>query len=324
MIREGLLDSEKVLSVPADARWLFVAIQLTADDLGLFEATEFRLHRKAALPREHVGKLLAMLADVDLVRLYEAGGRTLGFIPKFGQRLRIKSVKYPMPPRALVADDEDALNKIKHLGIEMPDTRPSLHRQRLSESESESEAELEKSNTVSPAAAKKQAAKPEVLGKPLPAAKAPAAAPKGPRAAKPPDEPTPGSLVFDAYKLAYRKRYKADPVRNQKVNSQCKQLAERLGIEAAPQVAAFFVAHNGNLYKASGHATDLLLRDAESLHTQWVTNTPLADRTQTAQQVNEAAKASKLAGMTGGRLGNPAIGQTIDMETPNANRPLLG
>lgn len=116
LIRDGILDSESVLSLPVEARWLYVTIMLSGDDVGLFEATPFRLARIADVRREHADKLLAMLVDSDLVRLYEVGGKRYGFIPKFGQRLQIKRAKHPLPPIALLAGDEDAINKIKHLG----------------------------------------------------------------------------------------------------------------------------------------------------------------------------------------------------------------
>jgi len=116
MIRDGLLESEAVLSLPAEGRWLYVAILLSADDVGLFEATQFKLSRRADLKPDLIPRLLAMLVDLDLVRLYQgAGMRTFGFIPKFAQRLQIKRARYPLPPLSLLEGDEDATNKIKHL-----------------------------------------------------------------------------------------------------------------------------------------------------------------------------------------------------------------
>lgn len=117
LIREEMLESESVLSLPIEARWFYVTILLSADDIGLFEATSFKLARRADINRDIGEKLLCMLADVDLVRLYEVGGKRYGFIPRFRQRLQIKRSKYPPPPLALTMDDEDASNKIKHLDI---------------------------------------------------------------------------------------------------------------------------------------------------------------------------------------------------------------
>jgi len=120
MIRDGLLDSEAVLSLPVEGRWLYVTILLSGDDVGLFEATPFRLARIADVRREHADRLLAMLVDADLVRLYEVAGKRYGFIPKFRQRLQIKRARCPLPPLALLVGDEDALNKINDLGSNQP------------------------------------------------------------------------------------------------------------------------------------------------------------------------------------------------------------
>lgn len=109
------MESEAVLSLPVEGRWLFVIIILSADDIGLFEATEFKLARRADVNRELASKLMQMLADADLIRLYEVENKRYGFIPKFRQRVQIKSAKYPLPPSAMFADDPDALNKIKYL-----------------------------------------------------------------------------------------------------------------------------------------------------------------------------------------------------------------
>lgn len=115
LVREGLLDSEAVLSVPVEARWLFVVITLTADDIGLFEATEFRLARRADVGREVAARLMQLLQDADLIRLYEVDGKRYGFVPRFRQRVQIRKPRYPLPPLALMQDDTDAINKIKDL-----------------------------------------------------------------------------------------------------------------------------------------------------------------------------------------------------------------
>lgn len=115
MIRDGILESEAVLSLPVEARWLYVTILLSADDVGLFEATPFKLARIADVRRELADRLMTMLADSDLVRLYEVKGKRFGFIPRFGQRLQIKRIKHAAPPDALLSDEPDTLNKIKDL-----------------------------------------------------------------------------------------------------------------------------------------------------------------------------------------------------------------
>lgn len=76
--------------------------------------------------------------------------------------------------------------------------------------------------------------------------------------------------TWAAYAAAYQERYKVDPVRNAKVNCAIAGFVKRVGEEQAPEVAKFFVWHNDSFYLRSTHSFSLALRDAESLHTQWV------------------------------------------------------
>lgn len=126
LIRDEMLESEAILSLPIEARWLYVTILLSADDVGLFEATSFKLARRADIRRESGDKLLSMLADADLIRLYEVDGKRYGFIPKFRQRLQIKRSKFPTPPRALISDDQDAVSKFNELGIKTTVVSPGF------------------------------------------------------------------------------------------------------------------------------------------------------------------------------------------------------
>ena len=120
---------------------------------------------------------------------------------------------------------------------------------------------------------------------PKPAATRSARAPKP--AAPKPDQPV-GATTWNAYATAYTDRYGAPPVRNAKVNAQIAQLVQRLGLEEAPRVAAWYVGHQRQDYIRATHTVDLLLRDAEGLRTQWAngrqtthTAASQADRTQT-------------------------------------------
>lgn len=80
-----------------------------------------------------------------------------------------------------------------------------------------------------------------------------------------------GVATWESYARAYTERYHSQPVRNRMVNSQLKQFVERLGVDEAPQVAAFYLTHNKPLYVSARHPTNLLLRDAEGLRTEWAT-----------------------------------------------------
>jgi hypothetical protein len=82
---------------------------------------------------------------------------------------------------------------------------------------------------------------------------------------------TPTAAVWTAYSDAYRQRHGVEPVRNAKVNGQLSQFVTRIPKDEAPRVAAFYVASNRALYVNSKHCVDLLLRDAESLRTEWAT-----------------------------------------------------
>ncbi len=120
MIRGEVLESERVLSLPFEARWFYWSILLTADDLGLFEAGDFKLARNATMTPAQAGLYLQMLADTDLVRLYIVDGKRFGFVPRFRQRLQIKRSKFDLPPAALVADDPAILRKINDLASNPP------------------------------------------------------------------------------------------------------------------------------------------------------------------------------------------------------------
>ena len=116
---------------------------------------------------------------------------------------------------------------------------------------------------------------PDSLQKQPPAvADAPAAKPaRGNGKGNGKEHPTPPTgETWEAYSTAYLQRHGAKPVRNAKVNSQIKQFVERIGEAESPGVAAFFVGSNRGLYVSANHPVNLLLRDCESLHTEWVTN----------------------------------------------------
>lgn len=174
LIREEMLESESILSLPIEARWFYVTILLSADDVGLFEATSFKLARRADINRDIGEKLLCMLADNDLVRLYEVNGKRYGFIPRFRQRIQIRKLKHPLPSAALMADDEDAVNKIKHLASNptvgqqlSTDGQQGVTAAQPSEAEAEAEAEVSLEGTNVPS--RPSEAGPVVQDKQIPA-----------------------------------------------------------------------------------------------------------------------------------------------------------
>lgn len=114
------------------------------------------------------------------------------------------------------------------------------------------------------------------------------------RKRKPKAEPIGGPSVWEAYASAYLGRYGRSPVRNVKTNSQCKQLVERLGLDAACAVIKFYVSHNDAFYVRKLHPIGLCLQDCEGIHTQMLTGRNITGATahvKDRQQANiEAAK----------------------------------
>ena len=78
--------------------------------------------------------------------------------------------------------------------------------------------------------------------------------------------------TWEVYIWAYTKRYGVPPVRNATVNSQMLKFIKRVGAQDAPDIAAFYVAHNDQFYVRKSHSVGLLLNDAEKLSTEWRTN----------------------------------------------------
>lgn len=114
IIREGVLDSPRYWGVSDAARLLFFHILLLADDFGLISLAPVFIRRRCfddAPSQAKIDKLLEQLHDADLLRIYEAGGARYGFVPRFGQRLRLMRCKHPAPPESLYCDDKDAREK---------------------------------------------------------------------------------------------------------------------------------------------------------------------------------------------------------------------
>lgn len=75
--------------------------------------------------------------------------------------------------------------------------------------------------------------------------------------------------IWEAYRHAYQNRYKVDPVRNAKVNTNISQLASRLGPEAI-DIVKFYLTHNDSFYLKNMHDIGHCLANAESLRTQYL------------------------------------------------------
>lgn len=121
MIRDALIESDRWLNLahPAE-RLAYVVLLLKADDLGTADATDGQLVRLWREPcnlkgREDAQRILQALADADLVRLYEADGKRLVFIPRFRQRFRARTFRRLPPPETLLHDEPDILENIRQI-----------------------------------------------------------------------------------------------------------------------------------------------------------------------------------------------------------------
>jgi len=124
IIRDELLESTKWLSLKDNAdRLAYVALLLKADSLGNFSAEPQRLVRMwrdfGITTPELVAKTLMELSESDLIRLYEADGKTLLHIPRYRQRLRYLKRVFPISP--WTTDEEK-----QRLEIKSPDSRLSV------------------------------------------------------------------------------------------------------------------------------------------------------------------------------------------------------
>lgn len=114
---------------------------------------------------------------------------------------------------------------------------------------------------------------------------------KKPRAPKKPATPSEGSVVWEAYSVAFENRYRFPPVRNAMANALCSQLVKRLGSEA-PEVAAFYLLHKDSFYVRSNHALNLLVKDAEKLRTDWARGAQMTSSQAAQTDLRQANKAA--------------------------------
>lgn len=78
-----------------------------------------------------------------------------------------------------------------------------------------------------------------------------------------------GTGAWESYCAAYTNTYGVAPTRNAKTNSLCVRFVQRVGVQDAAPIAAWYCSHRAQLYVQAGHCLELLLRDAEKLRTEW-------------------------------------------------------
>jgi hypothetical protein len=129
LIRDELLRSHRYRTLSSDtARLLFVHLLLSADALGNMEADSLVVGDALRRPVDEVAsaKLLTELADADLVRLYESGGKRYLHIPRFRQRIRYIKRVHPRPPASI--EDPEINELLKKVRCEPGDSQVQVAR----------------------------------------------------------------------------------------------------------------------------------------------------------------------------------------------------
>lgn len=127
ILREGILESELVCSLPWAAEVLYRRLISVVDDYGRFPATP-KLIRAKCYPLQidkvsdsDIGKWLTQVVEAALVRVYPAqDGKRYLQVEKFGQQVRSRS-KYPPPPDVcdqLLADAKQPIANA-HLDVDV-------------------------------------------------------------------------------------------------------------------------------------------------------------------------------------------------------------
>lgn len=107
------------------------------------------------------------------------------------------------------------------------------------------------------------------------------APPKRKQAAKrPPNEPTNGSRIWQAYATAYLAHFGVAPIRDQEANAICARIAKKMPADAteACLVASFYVGHPHELAKVSAYPIGLLLKYWSKYRTECLTATTVTYR----------------------------------------------
>ncbi|MEN8639613.1 phage replication protein [Pseudomonas sichuanensis] len=243
-------------------------------------------------------RMLKALAEAGLIELSSTSNITLFRLTKKAQEWNKKedgSEKYPNPPkiqgrkkiRSTSEKNPSKVGKKSGVGSEKSPTNQDTSNQDTNQDTSHS---LQVGS-----------------GEPnQPAGKVVALIPVGadePRCKIPVDMPGPKDTSCKTYKawanyaMAYRNRYHAWPVWNAKAGGQLGQLIDRLGIDVAHHVAAFFLKINDARLINGCHNLGDLLAKAEAYHTQWVTNrqmnaTTARQQEQTQANINAAHEAA--------------------------------
>lgn len=227
-------------------------------------------------------RMLKALEEAGLIELSSTANITLFRLTKKAQEWNKKedgSEKYPTPPetkgrkkiRSTSEKNPSKVGKKSEAGSEKNPTNQDTSNQDTNQDTNHSVQEA-------PAAPSQPAALTLVSS----------AAPRCEIPADMPGPKDPSCKTFKAwanYAMAYRNRHGAWPVWNAKAGGQIGQLVDRLGIDVAHHVAAYFVRINDSKLVSRMHSLGDLLQNAEAYHTQWVTNRQMTGTT--ARQIEQ-------------------------------------
>ncbi|AMW64505.1 replication protein (endogenous virus) [Pseudomonas phage phiAH14a] len=129
--------------------------------------------------------------------------------------------------------------------------------------------------------------------------------PEAPRVEIPADMPGPKDQTCKTFKawanyaMAYSKRYQCWPVWNAAAGGILGKLVDRLGVEVAHSVAAYYLTINDARIVNDCHSLNNLIAKAEAYHTQWATGRQMNSRTarqieDTQANMNAAQEAARL------------------------------
>jgi hypothetical protein len=141
ILRDGILDSERVDKLSFEAEVFYRRLMSVADDYGRFEADPVIL-RARCFPRrtdtitvQQIDSWLMETVKAELATVYQLSRKRFVELRDFGQRIRSKS-KYPDPP----ADNCGQLRTIAGKCGELPPTRAQGRTESEANAKSESEA----------------------------------------------------------------------------------------------------------------------------------------------------------------------------------------
>jgi len=89
---------------------------------------------------------------------------------------------------------------------------------------------------------------------------------------------TEGSLFWDKWTEAYRRKFNSEPIRNAKSNSICKRLVSAIPVDDRHLLVDFYFDHTEAFYVRSGYCLELFERDLNKLNAEMKSGAYFADK----------------------------------------------